>query len=110
MLTSKVGPIFSKPSEMPLALSPLALPPLALSPLALSPLDRALNDISVAPLMAEWVSEPQGVYSSLGQGLYTISGNRESAMMGLIKELQAQVANLTQQLSAVLPTNVKVRL
>ena len=62
----------------------------------------------MAPLMPEWTVEPEGVYSAVGQGLYTISGNRESKLMDIITDLQAKIADLTQQLSAALPTNVKV--
>jgi hypothetical protein len=50
------------------------------------------------------------VYSTAGQGLYTISGNRESQLVDIITDLQAKVADLTNQLSAALPTNVKVGL
>jgi len=64
----------------------------------------------VAPLMPEWTVEPRGVYSTAGQGLYTISGNRESQLVDIITDLQAKVADLTNQLSAALPTNVKVGL
>ena len=58
--------------------------------------------------MAEWSVEAQGEFSTLGQGLYTLSGNRESALMDQVVGLQAQVKALVQQLNAALPASVDV--
>ena len=58
--------------------------------------------------MPEWAFEPKGVFSTVGQGLYSISGNRNTALMDIITELRAQVTDLNQQLSAALPYNIKV--